>query len=94
MACLDPPLTKKPTKGYAWQCAVCLRSQKEAKELENSFMQLGDRGAKTAASAAVKSDGCGKLITESNETPAESETTSTERENITSIDGPGNCRCG
>ncbi|KAJ2723290.1 putative PHD type zinc finger protein with BAH domain-containing protein [Coemansia sp. Benny D115] len=29
MQCLDPPLTRKPAKGYSWQCAACLRQLQE-----------------------------------------------------------------
>ncbi|KAJ1948886.1 putative PHD type zinc finger protein with BAH domain-containing protein, partial [Linderina pennispora] len=25
MQCLDPPITRKPSKGYSWQCAACMR---------------------------------------------------------------------
>ncbi|KAI9473792.1 MAG: hypothetical protein EXX96DRAFT_318024 [Benjaminiella poitrasii] len=27
MACLNPPLSRKPTKGFAWQCAYCSRQE-------------------------------------------------------------------
>ncbi|KAI8385051.1 uncharacterized protein BYT42DRAFT_492613, partial [Radiomyces spectabilis] len=27
MACLNPPLTRKPSKGFAWQCAFCSRKE-------------------------------------------------------------------
>ncbi|KAI8984636.1 hypothetical protein BDF20DRAFT_911713 [Mycotypha africana] len=27
MACLNPPLTRKPSKGFAWQCAFCTRQE-------------------------------------------------------------------
>ncbi|KAI8083168.1 uncharacterized protein BX664DRAFT_267716, partial [Halteromyces radiatus] len=34
MTCLSPPLTRKPSKGFAWQCAFC--SKKEIEELSKS----------------------------------------------------------
>jgi hypothetical protein len=27
MACLNPPLVRKPSKGFAWQCAFCTRQE-------------------------------------------------------------------
>ncbi|GAA5811821.1 hypothetical protein MFLAVUS_005266 [Mucor flavus] len=27
MSCLNPPLTRKPSKGFAWQCAFCTRQE-------------------------------------------------------------------
>lgn len=27
MSCLTPPLTRKPSKGFAWQCAFCTRQE-------------------------------------------------------------------
>lgn len=27
MACLNPPLLRKPSKGFAWQCAFCTRQE-------------------------------------------------------------------
>ena len=27
MACLNPPLLRKPSKGFAWQCAFCSRKE-------------------------------------------------------------------
>lgn len=27
MACLKPPLARKPPKGFAWQCALCTRQE-------------------------------------------------------------------
>ncbi|KAJ2162868.1 putative PHD type zinc finger protein with BAH domain-containing protein [Coemansia sp. RSA 552] len=29
LQCLDPPPTRKPAKGYGWQCAACLRRNQE-----------------------------------------------------------------
>jgi hypothetical protein len=34
MSCLSPPLTRKPSKGFAWQCAFC--SKKELEESDAS----------------------------------------------------------
>lgn len=27
MSCLNPPLVRKPSKGFAWQCAFCTRQE-------------------------------------------------------------------
>lgn len=27
MSCLNPPLARKPSKGFAWQCAYCTRQE-------------------------------------------------------------------
>ena len=27
MSCLNPPLIRKPSKGFAWQCAFCTRQE-------------------------------------------------------------------
>ncbi|KAI9501925.1 hypothetical protein BX070DRAFT_183383, partial [Coemansia spiralis] len=32
MQCLDPPISRKPAKGYSWQCAACLRRIQEQRE--------------------------------------------------------------
>lgn len=34
MACLNPPLLKKPSKGFAWQCAFCTRQELVSTEEE------------------------------------------------------------
>ncbi|KAJ2442741.1 putative PHD type zinc finger protein with BAH domain-containing protein, partial [Coemansia sp. RSA 2424] len=31
MQCLDPPIARKPAKGYSWQCAACRRGLQEQK---------------------------------------------------------------
>ncbi|KAJ1935295.1 putative PHD type zinc finger protein with BAH domain-containing protein, partial [Linderina macrospora] len=35
MQCLDPPITRKPSKGYSWQCAACMR-RIQARRLQQS----------------------------------------------------------
>jgi septal ring-binding cell division protein DamX len=30
MSCLNPPLTRKPSKGFAWQCAFCTRQEADS----------------------------------------------------------------
>ncbi|KAJ2486785.1 putative PHD type zinc finger protein with BAH domain-containing protein [Coemansia sp. RSA 2050] len=34
MTCLDPPVTRKPAKGYTWNCAACRRSQQLQLQLQ------------------------------------------------------------
>ncbi|KAJ2371598.1 putative PHD type zinc finger protein with BAH domain-containing protein, partial [Coemansia sp. RSA 2607] len=35
MQCLDPPLTRKPAKGYSWHCAACLKQSQEQRHESN-----------------------------------------------------------
>lgn len=30
MSCLNPPLTRKPSKGFAWQCAFCTKQEADS----------------------------------------------------------------
>lgn len=32
MHCLDPPMTRKPTRGFAWSCARCVKAEIEGRE--------------------------------------------------------------
>ncbi|KAK9362166.1 hypothetical protein V1504DRAFT_432180 [Lipomyces starkeyi] len=43
MSCVRPPLTKKPTRGFAWACAVCSRDQ-ERKMAESKGKLLPGTG--------------------------------------------------
>ncbi|KAJ1773713.1 putative PHD type zinc finger protein with BAH domain-containing protein [Coemansia sp. RSA 1843] len=60
MQCLDPPLTKKPAKGYTWQCAACMRRRLEQREkaLDDSssatagILEPGDRKRTTRSSSS------------------------------------------
>ncbi|KAI8319965.1 BAH-domain-containing protein [Martensiomyces pterosporus] len=56
MQCLDPPLSRKPTKGYSWQCAACLRRIQEqrvkASEEQPAVSDVGDRKRSTRNSSA------------------------------------------
>ncbi|CEP08262.1 hypothetical protein [Parasitella parasitica] len=36
MSCLNPPLARKPSKGFAWQCAFCTRQEVLAESNPNS----------------------------------------------------------
>ena len=36
MACIRPPLTKKPARGFAWACAACSRAQELRLEARNT----------------------------------------------------------
>ncbi|KXS15155.1 BAH-domain-containing protein [Gonapodya prolifera JEL478] len=40
MSCLDPPLTKKPGKGFAWSCVDCLRRKSAGLE----YAEEGNKG--------------------------------------------------
>ncbi|ORX63235.1 hypothetical protein BCR32DRAFT_293253 [Anaeromyces robustus] len=45
MYCIDPPLTKKPPKGYAWECLDCLgilADLKEEEENENNGLNMDE----------------------------------------------------
>lgn len=39
MLCLDPPLTKKPARGFAWSCIRCTKKIERKRLLENTGLQ-------------------------------------------------------
>ncbi|KAJ2234684.1 putative PHD type zinc finger protein with BAH domain-containing protein [Coemansia sp. RSA 1286] len=59
MQCLDPPLSRKPAKGYSWQCAACLRRMQEQRVsgavTEAAILETGDRKRTTRAAQAEDS---------------------------------------
>ncbi|KAJ1817114.1 putative PHD type zinc finger protein with BAH domain-containing protein, partial [Coemansia sp. RSA 2598] len=61
MQCLDPPLSRKPAKGYSWQCAACLRRMQEQRSKANgsvteaAILDSGDRKRSTRAAQAEDS---------------------------------------
>ncbi|KAJ2826033.1 putative PHD type zinc finger protein with BAH domain-containing protein, partial [Coemansia furcata] len=63
MQCLDPPVSRRPAKGYSWQCATCLRSQQEqklqqqrAKPYQSDYVAI----AASVETSAVDSDATGE----------------------------------
>src|SRR4051812_41549343 len=36
MNCVNPPLLKKPSRGFAWSCAACSRAQERKLEARNT----------------------------------------------------------
>ena len=42
MLCVDPPLTRKPSRGFGWSCAPC-SGARERKMLENRGLDAGER---------------------------------------------------
>ncbi|PVV00078.1 hypothetical protein BB559_000127 [Furculomyces boomerangus] len=54
MKCTDPPLLKKPSKGYAWQCAPCLKKIYEKKIEEKLFMNYKSERTRSAYSTTMK----------------------------------------
>ncbi|OLY81093.1 Lid2 complex component snt2 [Smittium mucronatum] len=54
MACLDPPIIKKPSKGYAWQCAPCLKALYEEKIKNNQLLLSNSERTRAAASAGKR----------------------------------------
>ncbi|KAJ2558094.1 putative PHD type zinc finger protein with BAH domain-containing protein [Coemansia sp. RSA 1933] len=60
MECLDPPLARKPAKGYTWQCASCMRRKLEQREKSvddtsntaNNALEPGDRKRTTRSSSS------------------------------------------
>ncbi|KAJ2518515.1 putative PHD type zinc finger protein with BAH domain-containing protein, partial [Coemansia sp. RSA 1939] len=60
MQCLDPPLSRKPAKGYTWQCAACMRrkleqrekSVDEASSATTGVLEPGDRKRTTRSSSS------------------------------------------
>ncbi|KAJ2882696.1 putative PHD type zinc finger protein with BAH domain-containing protein, partial [Coemansia asiatica] len=59
MQCLDPPLSRKPAKGYSWQCAACLRRMQEQRAranngsaAETAILESGERKRTTRAMQA------------------------------------------
>ncbi|KAJ2395153.1 putative PHD type zinc finger protein with BAH domain-containing protein, partial [Coemansia sp. RSA 2559] len=60
MECLDPPLAKKPAKGYTWQCAACMRRRLEQREKSlddspnatNGVLEPGDRKRTTRSTSS------------------------------------------
>ncbi|KAJ2414431.1 putative PHD type zinc finger protein with BAH domain-containing protein, partial [Coemansia sp. RSA 2530] len=60
MTCLDPPVTRKPAKGYIWNCAACRRNQQEQQKLQQEQQrakpQQSDTVAITASAVAPAAD--------------------------------------
>ncbi|KAJ2851892.1 putative PHD type zinc finger protein with BAH domain-containing protein [Coemansia brasiliensis] len=54
LQCLDPPPTRKPAKGYGWQCAACLRRIQEQRA--RSSEEAGNDSASSAASGNGTAD--------------------------------------
>ncbi|KAJ2669931.1 putative PHD type zinc finger protein with BAH domain-containing protein [Coemansia sp. RSA 1085] len=54
LKCLDPPPTRKPAKGYGWQCAACLRRIQEQRA--RSSEEAGNDSASSAASGSGAAD--------------------------------------
>ncbi|KAI9473612.1 MAG: hypothetical protein EXX96DRAFT_488525, partial [Benjaminiella poitrasii] len=52
IACLNPPLSRKPTKGFAWQCAYCSRQE----ELNSSSSSSSSDYNPEAMNPVVASD--------------------------------------
>lgn len=46
MSCVNPPLSKKPPKGFAWQCAFC--SRKEFQDIDTIKSQQQQSSNKPA----------------------------------------------
>ena len=42
MACVKPPLTKKPARGFGWSCGPCSRRQERRLEARNTPNQTGE----------------------------------------------------
>ncbi|KAJ2780506.1 putative PHD type zinc finger protein with BAH domain-containing protein [Coemansia javaensis] len=55
LQCLDPPPTRKPAKGYGWQCAACMRriQDQRAKSAEDAAADLALSAAAAAATAVA-----------------------------------------
>ena len=53
MGCLNPPLLRKPSKGFAWQCAFC--SRKEMLEASNPSSQSNTETQDTTKSPSSSS---------------------------------------
>ncbi|KAJ2005576.1 putative PHD type zinc finger protein with BAH domain-containing protein [Coemansia thaxteri] len=57
MQCLDPPLSRKPAKGYSWQCAACLRHiQEQKQQSQKPKASIGDSAAPPSLSAIAAGD--------------------------------------
>ncbi|KAJ2828269.1 putative PHD type zinc finger protein with BAH domain-containing protein, partial [Coemansia erecta] len=54
MQCLDPPPTRKPAKGYGWQCATCLRRIQDQRA--RSAEETANDSASSAASFSAAAD--------------------------------------
>ncbi|OMJ30307.1 hypothetical protein AYI69_g150 [Smittium culicis] len=54
MACLDPPITRKPSKGYAWQCAPCLKDLYEQKIKNNQILLSKPDRTRSAATVGKR----------------------------------------
>ncbi|KAJ2448653.1 putative PHD type zinc finger protein with BAH domain-containing protein [Coemansia sp. RSA 2336] len=62
LKCLDPPPTRKPAKGYGWQCAACMRRIQEQRGRGSE--EAGNDSASSAASGSGAADARdGKRIT-------------------------------
>lgn len=55
MACIRPPLTKKPARGFAWACAACSRAQELLLQARNT-PTLTDPGAAPEDEALEEED--------------------------------------
>ncbi|ONH67560.1 E3 ubiquitin-protein ligase SNT2 [Cyberlindnera fabianii] len=54
MLCLDPPLLKKPARGFAWSCINCTKLL-EAKKMATEFARLGREASTSVTSSSSSS---------------------------------------
>ncbi|KAJ1946581.1 putative PHD type zinc finger protein with BAH domain-containing protein [Kickxella alabastrina] len=67
MQCLDPPISRKPAKGYSWQCAACLRRIQEQRanassNADESADVTGDRKRTTRTTLAEEFSNSRRLL--------------------------------
>ncbi|KAI8889514.1 BAH-domain-containing protein [Backusella circina FSU 941] len=55
LSCVNPPLTKRPSKGFAWQCAFCTRNVILGEDNNASSSSTGATAAAAAAPAPARS---------------------------------------
>lgn len=66
LACMDPPLPRKPNKGIVWLCYICLRRQegtpeslnevKQEEELDRAFIQASKSSLNNLATRRVQTE--------------------------------------
>lgn len=52
MTCLNPPLSRKPSKGFAWQCAGCFKKDPRNASLSTSLLHKEKEKRSTSPAAA------------------------------------------
>lgn len=54
MMCLDPPLTRKPSRGFSWSCAQCTKKHDLELQSNSSLMLSNDNKSSNASELASK----------------------------------------